>query len=168
LGFGKDGQGQILHDQIVLALGALAAGDVISAITKIDGSRSNGFRILKSEVMISFKAMTTTEGPITVGFALNNNAAEIEEALEADPQGPADVPGAEQTTRPVWPLGVIQSPGDVAGVLNQGMPIPKNLRWSFSEAQALSVYAHNNDSSALTTGTEVRFSMKHFGVWLRD
>ncbi len=166
MGFGKDGQGQILHDTVILALGALAAGDTISAITKIDGTRSQGFRILKTEVMISHKGLGGGEGPVVVGLALNNNAAEIEEALEADPQGPQDVPAAEQTTRPVWPLAMITQTD--LGQVNNGMPIDKNLRWSFSEAQAMSVWGFNVDDSVLTTGGQVIFSMKHFGVWLRD
>ncbi len=167
--FSKGERTGILHEQFTLTLGTLATLDVISGITKIDGSRNQGFRVLKTLWTAIWGNSGASEGPIYFGLALNNSATEIEEALEADPQGPDDFPAVEQSMRPVWPLGLFTDSGtDIVTRINDGKVQEINLRWSFSEHSALSVWAMNLGGGTLTTGSFVTVTMKHFGVWLDD
>ncbi len=162
-------QGAIVHDLSVITVGALAALDAVVVNSVIDATREEGFRILKTEYFVHFEGKTTAEGPVMFGFAANLNAAEIEEAIEADPQQRADDPEMHNAMRPVWVLGVIPKlsteqdqsfPGNVKGIFNP--------RWSIPEGKGASWWAYNNSSGALTTGLLIKIMAKHFGVWLRD
>lgn len=160
----------ILREIVTLTLGALAAEDCIATTSKIDASRTEGFRIMRSEIAVAYKGMTQGEGPIEVGMAFNADQDEIEQCIEADPQGMNDVGQVNlqhQANRPVFPIGVIQAQ-EVSGKLFEGAFRVFKPTWSVPEGGLLSWYAYNGDNAALTTGGEVRFFVKHYGVWLRD
>ncbi len=156
-----------------LTLGTLGSLDVISAAGKNDGNRNTGFRYTKTSIWFTMDGATTNEGPIMVGVAANCSAAEIEAAMEADPQDQNDAPsrGAGMFIKPLFIIGedelqipLASAPGpDKMFSFSYG----KN-GWSVQEAEQWSVWAYNMDPSALTTGTVIRFFAEHFGVWLRD
>ncbi len=150
-----------------IVLGALAAKDAVDAVSKIDASRLNGFRIMKTEYWIDYGNKTTAEGPITVGFAVHHSEGEVEEAIEADPQNSADMVLNATAKRPVWPLETIPQSG--TGSPSDLVPMRSfNPRWSCIEGKNAFWWAYNRDDAALTTGGVVNIFAKHYGVWLRD
>lgn len=92
---------QILHETIATTLGALASQDVLGRDSaRIDGGTTQGFRVTKIEVQISFADKTAADGPVDIGISQKGlSASEIEECLEADPQGDTDIPATEQSMR---------------------------------------------------------------------
>lgn len=161
----SEGGGAVYHERVVLTLGTLASLDALAVTGLQDGSRSQGFRYLKSEYIIGVAGMTTDDGPVVVGVGGPGlSTAEIEEAIEADPQSSHDAPAGEQAMRPVWKIGA--AVGD--GMLNNGLPIIVNQRWSYPEDATMAFFAYNSSGAALTTGTVITMMIKHYGVWLRD
>lgn len=158
----------ILYDNVEIALGGLAAGDAISADSRIDNSRLNGFRVMKTEYWLDYYDKTTDEGPIMVGFSMNHSVAEVEEAFEADPQASTDDTNNFRAKRPIWPLEMIARDSTELGSGDQrsGSITP---RWSCPEGNTAIWWAYNCDlTNPITTGTKVRIFAKHYGVWLRD
>lgn len=157
----------IIYDDVELALGALAGKDAIAAPSKIDASRENGFRVMKTEYWMIFYGKTTAEGPIMVGLAPNLAAASIEETIEADPQSRTDDQVTPDSKRPVFPLEIIDyTEVDMTNL--QPYKGEVKIRWSIPEGNNLNWFAYNMNAAGLTTGTVVRIFAKHYGVWLRD
>lgn len=152
-----------------MTLGALAAYDVITQASKIDAARKNGFRVLKTEYFFDIDGKTAGEGPIVVGLAANQTAAEIEEAIEADPQGKVDDVENQQAKRPVWPLEIFGSKIGDTNLENESTRKGElTPRWSAPEGDGFSWWAYCLDAGGLTTGCTVVIFAKHYGVWLRD
>lgn len=162
----SEGKGAIYHETVEITVGALAAGDAIAAATRQDGSRNNGFRFLKSEYFIAVENLSDDEALLVGIGGPTLSAASIEEAIEADPQGSND-PSGPTAMRPVWPLEMFMAHNGGNGkMVAQGEWKP---RWSFSEEDAMNVFAYNVDqSNPLTTGARVMIYLKHYGVWLND
>ncbi len=153
-----------------LALATLNASTALVEPTKVDASREQGFRVTKIETAVAWTGKTDGEGPILWGLAFGQTAAEIEEAIEDDPQGMQNEAGRtlqEHQNRPVWPIGIV-SPSGVAGVLDEGKVIVLRPNWSAPEGGTMDFFAYNFGSGSLTTGTVMRYVYKLFGVWLRD
>ncbi len=162
-----DNQLAIIYSQNRIALSTLGSNVLLGAVdSKLDAAQLNGFRVTRAEVMIEVAGKTGAEGALMVGAAMNQTDAEIEAALEADPQSAVD-PDGEPTKRPVWPLGMIGT-GDTNVVLNNGVPIIWTPKWSKPEGQDLRWWIYNDGAGALTTGAIASFLVKYFGVWLRD
>lgn len=159
--------GHIYYDNAVIDVGALAAGDVTTVTLKQDGSRSQGFRFMKTEYWIVLENATDFESVMCGLAGPAIDAAEIEEAIEADPDSPHDRSASEQAMRPIWPLEVLMDTAQGDGrVVAKGTI---NLRWSFPEATAMNFWCYNMDvANPITTGARLRIFCKHYGVWLRD
>lgn len=97
-----------------------------------------------------------------VGFSMNHDQADIEEAIEADPQNPQDDEENLQAKRPVWPLHIVGD-GDPQAIKGSFNP-----RWSCPEGRAAQWWAYNLDTAGLTDGEVLSIFAKHYGVWLRD
>ncbi len=164
--FGQNPLAGIVHDGIVIELLTLAANSVLTGNSTIDSVRAEGFRVLKTEYWIGINGKADGEGPITCGMSVGLSAAEIAEAILANPQKRGDRAEHEQSSRPVWPL--ISFGVNNAQQINDGMWRSKNIGWSIQETEGLQFYAFNSDNSALTTGTKIFIEAKHFGVWLKD
>ncbi len=170
MGFGKDGKGQILWDISTITLGALAANDAVSVT---QGSNLlEDFRILKTEYFIGTKFADNSEGPLLIGMAAGGNtAAEIEEAIEAEPNDISDTPEIEEVMRPVWPvtIHILQSFSGTAEFSTVGKNISEgvlNPRWTMPNPSGWSWWAYNL-GTLFTTGGLVEIAAKHFGVWVR-
>ncbi len=153
-----------------LALVTLNASTALLEPTNVDASREQGFRVTKMETAVAFTGKTANEGPILWGLAFGQTAAEIEEAIESDPQGmfnEANQELQERQNRPVWPIGII-NPLPVAGVIDEGKMITLKPNWSAPEGGTMDFFAYNFGSGSLTTGTVIRYVYKLFGVWLKD
>ncbi len=154
-----------------ITLGALGGNDAILGVTKIDASKRQGFRIVKSDWFLTLTGKTTAEGPIMIGVCCNMNAAEVEAAIEADPQGRTDdeTRGKGTFIKLLMVLGLLDTAfptPDGGRVFHREVKYGKN-GWSIPEGKTLSLFAYNS-GSALTSGTVVLFSAEHFGVYLRD
>ncbi len=165
------GQGlSIVHSLTRLAVGALASLDAIAVSDeKIDGTRLEGFRVMKTEYFMNAEGGTVDQGPVLIGVAPNLNAQEIEEAIEADPQQRVDIPATEQVMRPVFPLEIIgRALVEARASSLETMKGVFNLKWSIPEGQGLVWFAYNLDLGALTSGLILTIYAKHYGVWLKD
>ncbi len=156
-----------------VALSTLGAGVAIAADTKIDASRENGFRLVKSDVHMTMSGKTTAEGPLVVGLAGNfASLQEVTDVLDNDPQSRnADMKRGKGTfLKILGTIGLVPTtiPSSDTGVgIHFEISYGKN-GWSIPEGQKVFFWVRNNDSSALTTGTVVQFTAEHFGVWLND
>ncbi len=167
----------VQYDQdLSLSLGTLGAVDAIAqASAKIDAGRENGFRIAKLNIMGTLTGKTATEGPIAWGIACNMNAAEIELAIESDPQDSAenDDRGVGTWLKPLGMITLEQTAGPLTGGGSGGTQggvatmIEVKVNWSVLEGHDFTVWAYNQ-GSALTTGAILTFFVEYFGVWLRD
>jgi len=154
-----------------VTLGALSGAAAIFGASKIDAGREQGFRLVKSNVTVSFTGKTASEGPISFGVCCNvPTAAELASVLVNDPQGSS----SNKKRADNWfikPLGVISllaTATDAQNNIEMTFEISYGKNgWSIPEGSALNYYAFNM-GSALTTGTVIIISAEHFGVWLRD
>lgn len=158
------------EEDLEFTLGALGANDAIAQATKIDATRLNGFRVSKVRISAVVRAKTASEGPISWGLLANYSAAELEAAIEADPQSSTDdnVRGDGQWLTHLGLIGqeIVAAPLTGGGLVAQPIEVMPN--WSVIEGKNFSIWAHNQDGSALTAGTIINAFCEFFGVWLRD
>ncbi len=155
-----------VYDRLVITLGTLAVLTAIGGAGKIDASRENGFRIMKTEAWMTFGGMTAGEGPLIVGFACNATVSQVESTIEVDDQSSTDSQLSGVSRRPVWPMWMIG-----LGLTTEAQEMYRiiNPKWSVPEGEAAVWWVYNADSTnALTTGGQVNIFAKHSGVWLRD
>ncbi len=161
------GRGFVLHASTQMTV-SISASDVQLQATIIDGSREQGIRISKLKTCLSYEALETLIGPVVVGLSVGLSAAEVEEALEADPQGMQDTPAMEQTDRKVFPIYMIPARTEVNNRNIQKFETIED--WPFreiDEGNSLDMWAFNIDGSALTAGI-ITLGMVLTGEWLRD
>ncbi len=163
------GREQVFHEQVTITVGGLAQNVAIGSVGNLDGTREQGFRIKKMKYAVSFEGKTAGEGPVTFGVAHTLNAAEVAEALIADPQHNEDIPATERGNRKVYPLEFFPSNG-VDRTQSHGPMVFRNIRFPWkevSEGQNIFwwVFAQG---SALSTGMVVEVAAVYFGEWLRD
>lgn len=127
---------------------------------------------MKTEWLATYNDWKIESGPVMFGLAVGLSAAEIEEALEADPQQFMDPAESEKANRPVWVLGMVTRRSSVtedSGMIpTTGVFETINLKWSVIEGRDLYFWCYNIGPDALTTGSQLRLNCKHYGVWLRD
>ncbi len=141
-----------------------SANTAVLGASKIDASRENGFRIIKSKVNFGFHSKTVDEGPVVFGMAIGMTAAQIKAALEDDPQISSAVLSKSKS---MWlkPLGVVPFTAvEEESAVHRLMTIP--VGWSVIEGSLLSYWGYAQ--GALTTGMVITIFAEHLGVWLRD
>ncbi len=171
MGFGKDGKGAILSEQLNTGIGALAtaAGVRVAAAIVL----ADDFRIIKTELTATIRGLANGEGAGLRLHLMNGNLtlAEAEGQLEAD--GPTDRNDRtliEAAERFVKVIGLVEQP-DPAGTeavfrgVEGGPIIEKTIRWTFSDNDGWAWLIYNTGDT-LTTGATVFLQAKHFGVWL--
>ncbi len=148
-------------------------GNSLAAVTgklvtsKIDASREQGFMSLVQKGRITFRASDGAGGPVAVyliqpGMSL----AEAEEAIEADPQSPVDLPAVEQVKRRIWMLGFVQP--IISGEFSH-FDFHTKHKIVTPEGSNLEYMIYNtNLSVALDVSNSVQIYCEHLGVWLRD
>ncbi len=162
---------QQFDEHAVLTLGALALHDAISVNSKIDATREQGFRIVKSVYHISLRDKTTQQGPIMFGVGLNTDAAGVEAALEADPQNRTDEISHPDGVfiKPITQVSRIMANSNSTGPLDPGIEVSYGKNgWSVIEGEKMMFWAYNMGDATLTTGTVFDIFVEHFGVWLND
>ncbi len=168
MGFGKDGKGAIIRENVTITVGGLAAVAVIKGTSL---SISEDFRILKTEYFISQSGNWGAVGDeVIIGFADDElSVGEIAECLNVD--GPVDRNdrlAEERVMRAVWSL--IDLKGDSTTVVmqppNDGKFMEHKPRWTFSNPEGWTWFAYNPLSGALTAGAVFIINAKYFGVWV--
>ncbi len=104
MGFGKDGKGQIIRENVTISLGTLAANTAIKASAQV--AIQEDFRLIKTKASVNyFSPDLDVDNAIVVGIADNElSAAEISEALTASPTDHNDNVPQERSMRPVFEL----------------------------------------------------------------
>lgn len=167
MGFGKDGKGTIIRESGAITLSTLAANTALKDASPI--AITEDFRIIKSEVSVVLQADNDgPASPLLFGICCGElSIAEIAEALETE--GPVDRNDrlkVERAERPVWVIAVLAGNPVNNEVPNDGIPIEKVLRWTFSDTDGWCFFVYNIGSGACVDGATVRFRAKHFGVWV--
>lgn len=158
---------QVIHDDIEIAVGALAANAVVVQAGKIDSSLKNGVRIKKMKYVATYVGHTAGEGPMMLGLAVDHDATEIKECLEADPQGPLDSPGTEQGNRRVYPLEWWPEQG-TGSTAERNHPF-KHVRMPWKEIpEGSGINWFVWTDALLTTGMVVNIKVVYVLEWLRD
>lgn len=144
-----------------LALGALASDDLIAG--NLSGTAIDAMYLISADLVVSLREHTVGEGGIVVGVAHGDYTdAEIEEWLEATSSfSKADMVAQEQGRRKCRTIGVFGG-NNTWDTLNDGKPIRVPLRFSISDGQTLKMWAYNEDTDALTTGTILEISGRIF------
>ncbi len=160
----------VSHEQVSIDVSGLTSANVIGDVTKIDGARKQGVRIKQIKYAARWQQFTTLEGGVQIGLSVGDGLtdAEVEEALEADPQSDSDQPAQERSERKVFPLFMV--PDSTQLDSDQQMEFRAIDRWPFKELnenEALKTYAYNTSGSTLTSGL-VKLDLVITGEWLRD
>ncbi len=172
MGFGKDGKGVIIKENVTVTPGALASGAVIKAAGGV-GLQTTSFRIIKTQFFISQGTAWAGDGDELI-FGLCNGELSVTEIAEAiQINGPIDRNDRdieERASRAVWLLVDLKDP-ETSGVSfsappNNGLPIEKNFRWTFTPTEGWDWFAFNPLSGAITTGAVFNIKATHFGVWV--
>ncbi len=151
-------------------LGALAD----QAAVKVDGlAIEEDFRLLKAEVYATINGSTAGELE-SLYFGLCDGeltAAEIAEAITAEPKDRNDNAANERAMRPVWVIGALDpaSSPQVAESFRgrDGGPLMEwKKRWTFSDPEGWDFFVFNNSGTSLTTGADCRVVASNFGLWV--
>ncbi len=172
MGFGKDHKGVIIRESVTLTIGALGAGSVVLH-TSGAALQTTSFRMIKAVYTISQLGAWAADGDeVLIGIANGElSTQEIAECLTA--QGPDDrndALGSEQAGRAVWVLADIKDTS-VTGFafsdpINDGMPMEKVLRWTFTPTAGWNWFAFNPLTGTLTTGAVFKVIATYYGVWV--
>jgi len=172
MGFGKDGQGQILYDSVHVTLGAVTTKDVVTMTSPYATNTIEDFRMLRMDYwmgILPHPDILVLTGPVVIGVAAGNlTAAEIEEALEAVPLDQSSTL-LEHSNRAVWPLEVFML-ADTDAPANTQMTVAKgtfNPRWTFANPHAWKWWIYNSGIVTLVAGINVDIVAKCFGMWVQ-
>ncbi len=175
MGFGRDGKGVIIREQIPeFAVGALTHHAVKFLGTK--PAIAEDFRMLKSEIVAKWQGGTAGDAKgLILGVADGAlSQTEVEAAIEADgplSPGAAAMDTAEVAMRPVWFIGVAddtQGKTDLTFRNDQGGGLLEfKPRWTFRATSSWVFFVYNSSGLLMTTGSDVDITAKHFGVWVQ-
>ncbi len=170
MGFGKDGQGQIIYDSVSTDMTNLATLTAFVIGGRYDATLVEDFRLLRVDYYIGIQpaqAVTLLNGPILVGLAAGNlTATGIGQAIEAAPLDAVSI-DLELSNRAVWPLEVMMindaDLGDISGLTVKGT---FNPRWTFQNPHGWQWFVYNMGTGALATGSVINITAKCFGMWV--
>ncbi len=154
----------------VLAVGALATKDVISA--GATGTVTSTIRVMSVKQTYTWSNIgASDDDSLEFGLAHSDySAAEIEEALEATTSiDPGDKIAGERANRLVRSIGTISAAlaGAAGGgaPYNNGLPKKTKLNWLLTEGDSLSIWVRNGSGTVYTTGS----SLQTIGeMWVKD
>ncbi len=172
MGFGKDGKGQIIRENVTISLGTLAANTAIKASAQV--AIQEDFRLIKTRASVNyFSPDLDVDNAIVVGIADNElSATEISEALTASPTDHNDNVPQERSMRPVFELqGVngeyfFDSQANTPIAIAHVYDIDETIRWTFGNPEGWVWFAFNFTDAAFATGGLVNIHAKNYGVWV--
>ncbi len=145
-----------------LALATLASDTAITAT--VTGVATDTYRLVSAKQTWALRGATAGEGPITVGYNHSDySVTEIKECLEAFGIDQGDKTSQERMNRLVRVVGTFPSSGNA--VLNDGKPISTKLNWLIAIGAEAEIFAYNEDTGALTTGSVVHAAGNY---WVKD
>ncbi len=146
-----------------LTLSTLGAATVLTG--GMTAASSGPYRVISAICSWTQSTLTDGEGPITVGYAHNDySVGEIKEALEASAAlDLGDKVAQEKANRLVRVVGTFRS--EPNNDLNDGRPIKTKLNWRMNVGDILNIFAYNESTGALATGTFIRSTGN---LWIRD
>ncbi len=173
MGFGKDGKGVIIMQDLEQTIGTLAqnAGLIISTNPPI----LERFRMLRADLFATMTSVAAGElGGAELYLADGDlTLPEIEEALEQNgPNGPNDTVAEAIAMRAIFRVGAalardvsiaqegVHLINDTGGPLLSVKP-----RWTFARTKSWNWVLYNN-GPAPTTGSILKINAKAFGVWV--
>jgi len=172
--FSKDPSAIIVYEQRSQAIGTLANNTAILLGTKL--AIVKDFRMLKTQMFAAVDTLPVLEGAgLLLGLASGSlSLAEIEEALENNgPLSPAAGTAKEESMRPVWLVGALESPMEVTGTERRfidaesgAVSIVAKPRWTFQETQSWNWFVYNQGQT-MTGNAVVRILNKAWGLFLR-
>ncbi len=170
IGFGKDGKGAIIREDLTHTLGTL--GTKTGILITAGGSSGNlgeDFRILKTEGQSNANQVTAGNPAVSL-YMVNGELtlAECEEAIElSGPDDRNDRLDVERSERFVRLIGVYVPAGigTTAHIRGTGM-FSYNPRWTFSNPAGWDYMVYNNGPVNLDTGQIITTKLTHFGVWV--
>ncbi len=175
MGFGKDGKGAIVKEQLAFTLGALAgqAPQLANSSVILDSD----FRILKSIVTGVITGLTGSEGNGLLLYLTQGDLSvgEVEANIELNgPLRMGDREPMEVSERWVRLLGAINVAASATEIMfrneNNGPILKINPRWTFRRGRTGTEGGWNwvvyNDGVSITTGSTCRILATHYGVWV--
>jgi len=130
----------------------------------LTGVSANRYRVKSVHATITAIAMTSGDGPLTVGYAHSDySLTEIKESLEAFAaidQG--DKVAQEQANRLVRIVGSI---AEFSQVMNDGKPIKTKLNWLIGIGDEVNLFIFNENTASFTTGCVVNCQGN---LWIQD
>lgn len=174
MGFGKDGKGVIIHEDVTITLGALASqgGTLINALA-ID----EDVRILKSIIVATITGLTAGEGNGLLLYMTESDLtiASVEANIELNgPVSRGDPAAEEIASRWVRLVGVtshVEVNTSHSFDNDKGGPILEvKPRWTFIRRRTSTEGGWNwvvyNNGASITTGAAVQLKAIHYGVWV--
>ena len=153
-------------DNIEEALGTLGAVTATVVNGKIDATREHGVFIPWVEHHMGIRGKTAGNGPISYGVT-NLSAAELAEALVADPQSTQDEEPLERARRGfIKILGTFGAP--VTDPTEDLPPKITKIGWTVPEGGLFRTFFFNHNDTALTTGSLVGGFVRTAQRWIRD
>ncbi len=171
MGFGKDGKGTMIREDVSITLGALANSAGVQGDSPF---LTEDFRVLKTIAQVGGNGVTAGEGAGLLLFLTNGelSTGEVEQAIElSGPVDRNDRLGTEQAGRYVTLVGysdVVAGADNIISFrdVNTNSPILTiKPRWTFSDPEGWDWFVYNT-AGALTTGGAVRVIATHYGVWV--
>ncbi len=128
------------------------------------GTSSAPMRIVTVKATWNMNNLTAGEGPITVGYAHGDfSVTEIKECLEAAAAiDVGNMIAREQADRKIRIIGTIDAEDSS---LNDGKPVKTRLNWFFNAGRTLNMFAFNESTSPLTTGSSIKVAGD---LWVSD
>ncbi len=172
MGFGKDGKGAIIREDVTLAHTTFTARTA-QKLAGLSGLITKNFRMLKVEVMAHIQGLTAGEADM-LAFGICNGEltnGEIAECLQ--PNGPRDRNDRVLTERAERYVTILAYAGPkdndqlkcfYTGKLGERLIVHKP-RWTFSEPEGWSWFVYNNGTT-LTTGSLSSVVATIYGIWV--
>ncbi len=130
----------------------------------VTAAAADTYRAMIAKMVWNLQGLTAGEGPLTVGYVHSDyTVAEIKECLEATSaidQG--DKVAQEAANRLVRIVGSVDAEDSR---LNDGKPISTKLNWKISIGKFVNIFAFNESTATLTTGSSLKVSGD---LWVRD
>ncbi len=141
------------------AIGALAAGDVISAaMTAVSANRYRVVSVIASYALTDLGAQIDDTQQFGIAHS-DYTDAEIEECLEATAAiDIGDKVAQEKANRLVREIGTIV-PGTISAGgagFNDGRPVKTRLNWMIGIGDTLRLYVRNGSGAVYTTGATLK------------
>lgn len=171
MGFGKNGRGAILRENVLITVGGLAAntGILANGGSRISDNLQDDFRILKTEIALSKVDQTSDEASLYL-YMVDGELTLAEAAASIQNGGPLDRNDNDQRERAerwVKPICSLQASSDITtagGPLYQ-LPIVVKPGWTFSNPEAWDWMVFNQGATS-SGAALVRMFVTHYGVWV--